>query len=149
MNRTPRNGPKLNLFLVSHHWNGHRQPRTKSCDRYTQEQHKYHTKQLLELRHRLFEGFHPRNHSRLCLSTKRFITPPKIYTGTTQPNSKPEHNHLHHWQKRWRCNHAQRYVDKINSLLEDTNTYEIPNLTTINKDVISFNKLQKTRKENS
>ena len=40
------------------------------------------------------------------------------------------------------------YVDKINPLLEDTNTYEISNLTSINKDIISFNQLfKKTRKE--
>ena len=43
--------------------------------------------------------------------------------------------------------HKQRYVDKINSLLEDTNTYEIPNLITINKNIISFNKLFKNRKK--
>ena len=39
-----------------------------------------------------------------------------------------------------------RSVDKINSLLEDTNTYEISNLTTINKDIISFNKLVRNKK---
>ena len=40
----------------------------------------------------------------------------------------------------------QRYVDKINSLLEDTNTYEISNQTTIKKDIISFKNLVKNKK---
>ena len=52
-------------------------------------------------------GFPPRVHSYLFLSTKRFITTKKIYTGTIQPNPKPEHHHLPRRQKRWRCNHAQ------------------------------------------
>ena len=35
------------------------------------------------------------------------------------------------------------YIDKIDSLLEDTNIYEISYLTTINNNIISFNKLVK------
>ena len=35
--------------------------------------------------------------------------------------------------------YKQRYIDKINSILEDTNTYQISNLTTINKNITSFN----------
>ena len=42
--------------------------------------------------------------------------------------------------------HKYIYVDKINSLLDDTNTYEISTLTTINKDIISFNKTFKNKK---
>ena len=37
--------------------------------------------------------------------------------------------------------HKQRYIDKINSLLEDTNTYEISYQTTINKNITFFHKL--------
>ena len=39
----------------------------------------------------------------------------------------------------------QRYVHSISSLLEDKNTYEISNLTAINEDIISFNKLLKKK----
>ena len=39
--------------------------------------------------------------------------------------------------------YKQRYVDKINSLIEDPNTNEISNLTTMNKDIISVNKFFK------
>ena len=39
--------------------------------------------------------------------------------------------------------HKHRYVDKINSLLEDTNIYKISHLITINKDITSFNNLLK------
>ena len=39
--------------------------------------------------------------------------------------------------------HKQRYKDKINSLLEDTNIYKISNPTTINKGIIPSNKLEK------
>ena len=43
--------------------------------------------------------------------------------------------------------HKQSYIDKINSLLEDTNTYEISNLTHISKNIASFNKFFKKLKE--
>ena len=39
------------------------------------------------------------------------------------------------------------YVDKINSLFEDTNTYKISNLIIINKNIITFNNFQKTPNE--
>ena len=52
-------------------------------------------------------------------SLPKIITIQNVYT--TQP--KPEHHHLSCGQKWWRCNHAQRYIDKMNSLLEDSNIY--------------------------
>ena len=39
-----------------------------------------------------------------------------------------------------------RYIVKINSLLKNTNTYEISNLITINKDITLFNNLIKNQK---
>ena len=39
--------------------------------------------------------------------------------------------------------HKQKFADKINSFLEDTDTYEISNLTTISQHIIPFNKLFK------
>ena len=39
--------------------------------------------------------------------------------------------------------HKQRYVEKINSLPEDTNTNEISHLTTIKQNITSFDKLFK------
>ena len=86
------------------------------------------------------------NHLHRYLTTKWIIIPQKAYTGIVQPNPKPEHHYLSHRQEWWRCNHAQRYGDKINSLLEDTNTDGISNLTTINKNITYityFNKLFK------
>ena len=39
--------------------------------------------------------------------------------------------------------HKQRHIDKINSLLEVINTYEISNLTSIIKNINSINKIFK------
>ena len=38
------------------------------------------------------------------------------------------------------------YVDKINSLLDDIDIYEICHLITINKDITSFKKLVRNQK---
>ena len=46
------------------------------------------------------------------------------------------------------CTNIHWYVDKINSLLEGTNAYEISNLITINKNITSFNKLLKNLVKN-
>ena len=87
--------------------------------------------------------FHPRNHYRLCLFTKRFITPQKIYIQALSNQTQNPNINISPTNKR--CGvvimRKQRYFDKINSFLEDTNIYEICNSTTINKDIISFNKL--------
>ena len=149
-NLTRGNSPKLDLFSVYRHWNWSLGQGLKFYERYTQEHHRlYHTKQLLELRHGIFQGFHPRNHSHLCLLTNRIITPQKIYSGTTQPKAKP--NIIISPADKYGdvvIINKQRYVDKFNSFLEDTDFYEISNLTTMNKDIISFNKLFKGNVKN-
>ena len=43
--------------------------------------------------------------------------------------------------------HKYRYIDKINSLLDGTNTDEISTLTTINNDIMSFYKTLKYSSE--